>query len=163
MNLEQLRRLPQAVEAPGPEARELDALRERAADGVACRRRDHDLTAVAGGTHSRHGVHGEADVAGLVEAGAAAVESDPDPQLDAVRPGVVAQRALDGDRRADGGIRVLENAEVLVAARIDLTAAGSPDGRTRRRRSWIRAPPYPSPSRCRCPVEPSMSANRNVT
>ena len=53
------------------------------------------------------------------------MDADSDPQLNPVRPRVVAQSTLDGDSRIERESGPFEGGEELVAARVDLAAASS--------------------------------------
>jgi hypothetical protein len=96
--------------------------RERDGDGLG----GDDLTAVARIGDPERAVHVDADVAVVVEHRRRGVEPDADPHR--LRPGVAAESPL----RLDGGggrlVRGGEGGEELVAARVDLVAAGARDG-----------------------------------
>ena len=134
-------RLAQPLEPPAAEAPQPQRRRQRLGERGARRRRQDDLPAVRAVTDARRGVDGEADVAGLGQRRAAAVDPRADADVDAVRPRACGHRALDLDRGRERGGRVLEHGEELVAARVDLVPAGladraaqhTPHGRDERR------------------------------
>src|SRR6185437_497342 len=65
----------------------------------------------------------EADEAAWGRLGIAAVQADPHPHLLAARPRSRLEAALDLQRRGRGGRRLVEDAEELVAAAVDLAPA----------------------------------------
>ena len=73
--------------------------RTSSAEGIEDRRphgrRQHDLPAMRRVTDARRFVHRQTDVAGLGQRRAAAVNADPHPHVDAVRPRAGVHRALD--------------------------------------------------------------------
>src|SRR5688500_7118285 len=85
-----------------------------------------DLFAVGRGADACRRVHGKADVSGIRERRATAVDADADTHLDAVAPRIAPELALDCDGGLEGGGRLLEDGEELVGTRVDLAPARSP-------------------------------------
>ena len=86
-------------------------------------RREQDLAAVARCGDARRADHVEARVALLAEERHTRVEADPHLDDDLVRPLVVADPLLAGERSGEGRLRLLEDRGELVARRVHLDAA----------------------------------------
>ena len=74
-------------------------------------------------------MHRHADVAVPHDLRPAAVQAHPHPHRRALRPRLVDQRELGGDRGCGGGRAVVEHREVLVPAAVHDAPAVVPDGR----------------------------------
>ena len=106
-----------ALQAVGAEIARLDAGDERRRGGG-----EQHLAAVPRGRDARGADHVETGVALLAELRHAGVESHPHLDDGAVRPAVVADPCLAGERRSQRRLDLAEHCRELVAGRVDLGA-----------------------------------------
>jgi hypothetical protein len=95
--------LGQVAQPMRTEIPERHTVRSGLLDQSVCGRRDEDLLAVPRGRDPRGTMDIHTDVAATSEDTLSGVDTDPDPDLDSVRPGVLRERTL---RRGGGGHRL---------------------------------------------------------
>src|SRR6266849_2438067 len=125
LDLEERLGIRKAGQPVSAEAVEADALPRRLPDGGPGLAGNDDLPSVGRRADTSRGVDGQTDVPDVGQRRTAAVNSDTDEDIDVVGPDLLAERALDGRGRLDGGGGPLEDGEELVGAGVDLAAAGS--------------------------------------
>src|ERR1700686_4704617 len=84
-----------------------------------------DLTALRRLPDAPRVVHGHSDVVVLGTRRVAAVNTDPDPYLEPLRPRTSSELTLDGHRRIERGPGTLEHREEVVGPRLDHVTAGT--------------------------------------
>ena len=104
------------------EASESGSSRRGFSSGLSGGGRHDDLPSMGCRAHAGRRMDGQADVPDIRECRMAAVNSDTHPHLQIVRPGVVAERTLDGHRRLDRCRGTFEDREEFVGSRIDFAA-----------------------------------------
>jgi hypothetical protein len=127
-DLEQRHWVRQAAQAVLTETPEAHTVKCRSSSRLPRIAGDEDLSAVCSRTDARRSVHGHADVVRVVECRVAAVDPDPDPNLEILGPRPSSELTLHAHRGVEGGLWKFEHREELVRPRFDHLAAHSQRG-----------------------------------